>query len=79
MNLTYTTICGVLQDGGELTWRLSDCEELVGYLMEHQEEMRLTTLCIDGWTGCLSTGVHMDQLPILSGGPLLRRRSNNYF
>ena len=56
VNLTYTTICGVLQDGGELTWRLSDCEELVGYLMEHQEEMRLTTLCIDGWTGCLSTG-----------------------
>ena len=50
-----------------VTWRVSDCEELVGYLMEHQEEMRLTTLCIDGRTGCWLAGEPKDQLPILSG------------
>ena len=54
----------------DLTLRVSDCEELVGYLMEHQEEMRLTTLCIDGRTGCWLAGEPKDQLPILSGGPL---------
>ena len=28
--LTYTTIQGNLQEGGDFTWRVSDCEELVG-------------------------------------------------
>ena len=28
--LTYTTIQGNLQEGGDFTWRVFDCEELVG-------------------------------------------------
>ena len=59
-SVCFTRMC-------DYTWRVSDCEELVGYLMEHQEEMRLTTLCIDGWTGCWLAGEPKDQLPILSG------------
>ena len=31
-NLTYTTIWGVLQECGEFTWRVSDCEEIEGLL-----------------------------------------------
>jgi len=26
----YTTIWGILQECGDFTWRVSDCEELVG-------------------------------------------------
>jgi len=29
-NLTYTRIVGILQGSEDFTWRLSDCEELVG-------------------------------------------------
>ena len=29
-NLIYTTIWGILQERGGFTWRVSDCEELVG-------------------------------------------------
>ena len=41
-NLTYTTICGVLQDGGDFTWRVSDCEELVGYCAYDQVHAHYT-------------------------------------
>ena len=49
----------ILQECGDFTWRVSDCEKLVGPPDRRdskprspiQAEIRLTTLCIERWGG----------------------------
>ena len=47
-----------------VTWRVSDCEELLGYLMGIYVEIRLTSLCIDGWASVPSNPLtHVQAVP----------------
>ena len=44
-NLIYTTILGILQECGDFTWWVSDCEELVGGQSQEMMGLVLGELC----------------------------------